>query len=250
MKRRVVLKAGGVLGAVSLLPSYAQNQARVHVAYFDDFAPMSFKTPQGEMGGIFIETLNHVAKASGVIFNHSGFPWQRAQNYVKAGELDALCAWNSAERKEYMWFASTPVIEQTMGIYHRPNDERVKAIKSVQDMRALIQGSYLGNGYAKQFLEPHLLKWQADITSVLRLVAADTLDIFVEGELIGKDAIKKFGLQGKLAFTPLPFLDPASSYFGLRKAYDKASQIVERVDEALSHARKSGALGVIYKKYV
>ncbi|QDL53963.1 substrate-binding periplasmic protein [Rhodoferax aquaticus] len=250
MKRRVLIGAGSLLGAAVLLPTQAQTVVKVRMAYFEDFAPMSFKTPKGDMAGIFIETLNHIAKASGVAFQHSGFPWQRAQNYIKAGELDALCAWNSVERKEYLWFASTPVIEQTMGIYHRPKDARVQAIRSVQDMRALAQGSYLGNGYAKQYLEPDLIKWQADMTSVLRLVAAESLDIFVEGELIGKAAIEKHGLQGKLAFTPLPFLDPVRSYFGLRKSFDKAQHIVERVDGALGQARKSGALGIIYKKYV
>jgi polar amino acid transport system substrate-binding protein len=250
MNRRELLIALSLPGACVVNSVQAEVGTFVRVAYFEDYAPMSFKKPNGDMTGIFVETLDLISVPSGMAFSHQGFPWVRAQKNIKDDRMDALCTLPTPEREEYLTFTTQPIVENTMGVYHRPDDARIKSIKSVQNMHGLIQGNYLGNGFAKQYLEPDLIKWQSNISSVLRLVAAEALDVFVESELIGKDVIRKYALAGKLAFTPLPFLQPVKSYFGLRKSFANMDHVLASVDTALEAARKSGALAKIYKKYV
>ena len=222
----------------------------VRMAWFDSFAPLSFKDAQGVMKGILVESLNAVGALCNIAFEHHGFPWLRAQENVRSGQMDAVCTLPTRERLEYLTFTRLPVAEQRIGIYHRSNDPRIKGIQSVQDMRAFKQGSYRGNGFAKEFLEENLISFQNDLESVFRLIALGSIDIFVDGELAAKDTFVRYGLADKIEFTPASFLHPVDYHLGLRSNFEHAAAVLARLDGAIGAARRSGVLAAIYRKYV
>ncbi len=227
----------------------AQAFAPVRVGYFDKYAPFSQRSDSGVMSGVLIEGLELVGQACGVSFEHSGYPWARAQAMVERGELDAFCTVRTQARAVYAEFCTAPIASVSYGIFHRVDDLRPLSVKSVQDLRPLRQGTYRGSGYSKENLEPERMDIDNDQESILRRIAMGNLDTFVESEITTQGKVRELGLADKLRFTPAPFLPKAEYCFALRRTHPDLAQIISRMEAATQAARKSGALQAILTKY-
>ncbi len=248
-RRQTLFVLPAALGSALLYrPGLAQT-APIRMGYFDKFAPFSHKDAAGHMHGLLIECMELVAALAGVALEHHGFPWARAQLMVKQSELDALCTVATAERNVYAEFCPTPLIRLPIGVYHRRGDPRIAHIHSVADMRSLRQGSYVGSGYAKEYLDADRLSLEPDQDAVLRRLLNNTLDVFLQSELVTWQRIKALGLADRLQFTPLPFLPPAAYSFGLRRNFPDASSVVARMEAAIQVAHKKNALEALVARY-
>jgi len=219
------------------------------MGYFDKYAPLSQRNANGTVTGILIDSIELVGRACGVQFEHSAFPWVRAQMMVERGDLDGFCTVRTRTRLLYAEFCKSPILRVDFGVFHRSDDLRPLSVRSVEDLRVLRQGTYRGNGYARQNLEYDRMEIENDEESVLRRIARGTLDSSVEGDVVTPLKIKALGLTGKIRFTPLPFLPKAEFCFGVRKSLLEASRIVASMEAATQASRRSGALQAVLAKH-
>ena len=248
MNRRELLLAAATSCAV--IPWGAAGAASwLRVGYFDKYAPFSQKKDDGSMAGMLVESLDLIARAANVKLEHHGYPWARAQLMVERGELDGFCTVPTRSRSEYVLFCLTPVVTMEYGFYHRKEDLRPTRVKSLEDLRELVQGTYRGSGYTKEYLEEERMIYLNDEETVLRRIALGTIDTLVEGEYVGAARVKNLGLEDRLQFTPAPWLPKANFCFGIRKSHRDAESIVAKMEAATVALSHSGELNRIAEKY-
>lgn len=248
MNRREFLLAAAVSG-VAMASRSAEAATLLRVGYFDKYSPFSQSKDDGTVTGLLIESLDVIARSANIKLEHYGYPWARAQVMVERGELDAFCTVPTRGRSEYALFCQTPVVTMDYGFYHRKDDLRPGKVKSLEDLRGLVQGTYRGSGYTKEYLEEDRMIYLNDEETVLRRIALGTIDTLVEGEYVGAARVKSLGLEDRLHFTPAPWLPKAHFCFGIRRSYSDAESIIKRMDAATSAALRSGELKAIGAKY-
>lgn len=248
MNRRNFVLSTALLGAAfSMANSKAATALRV--GYFDKYWPFSQLKDDGKMAGLLIECLDLISRSANVPLEHLGYPWARTQVMVERGELDAFCTVPTQGRKNYALFCPTPVISMEYGFYHRADDERPTMVKSLEDLRSLVQGTYRGSGYSKEYLEVDRIIFLDDEETVLRRIALGTIDTLVEGEYVGAARIKNLKLEDRLRFTPAPWLPKANFCFGVRRSLSEADSIISKIEAATQAAARSGELKAIAAKY-
>jgi len=235
--------------ALAPLAGRAEPAARLRMAYFDRYPPLSNLGDTGQMHGLLIDLVNAVGARAGLRFEHHGYPWARAQAMVERGELDGLCTNATPARKAYALFCDTPLVVTSMGLFFRRKDSRPRHLNSVPEMRALRQGSYRGSGFAQQHLEPEHIVFDHDAESVLRRIALGDLDIYVADDLVTRSQIRRLKLSQQLDYRPLGFLPPSRYRWGLRLSYPDAGALVRRMEAATQQAQQAGALRAILKRY-
>lgn len=248
MNRREFVLAAAMVGAVTPWRG-AEAAANLRVGCFDKYSPFSQSNDGGRMTGLLIESLDVIAGAAKIKLEHHGYPWARAQVMVERGELDAFCTVPTHGRSEYALFCPTPVVTMDYGFYHRKDDLRPGKVKSLEDLRGLVQGTYRGSGYTKEYLEEDRMIYLNDEETVLRRIALGSIDTLVEGEYVGAARVKSLGLEDRLSFTPAPWLPKAHFCFGIRRSYPDADSVIKRMDAATILATRSGELAAIGAKY-
>lgn len=228
--------------------AFAQGSP-IRVGYFDSYWPMSRRQADNTMDGALVDCLRAVGRKARIELEHHGYPWARVQQMIQRDDLDAFCTVRTDERQKYALFCNTPVMSVAFGLYHRANDPRPSQVKSIADLRQFRQGTYLGSGYSRQYLENDRLQFDKDEASVLRRIALGNLDTFVEGEYVKSTLVKDLGLADQIRFTPLAFLPPADYCFGLRRSFAEAQSIVERMESAVMACKGSGELQAVVAKY-
>ena len=248
MNRREFLLVAALSG-VAITGRSAAAGTSLRVGYFDKYSPFSQSNADGSMAGLLIESLDVIARSANIKLEHHGYPWARAQVMVERGELDAFCTVPTRGRSEYALFCQTPVVTMDYGFYHRQDDPRPARVKSLEDLRELVQGTYRGSGYTKEYLEEERMVYLNDEETVLRRIALGTIDTLVEGEYVGAARVKSLGLEDRLHFTPAPWLPKAHFCFGLRRSHGDADLIIKKMDVATNAALRSGELKAIGAKY-
>lgn len=247
MKRRELLLTA--LASVCVVQRALAEGGPIRVGYFDSYWPMSRRQTDATMDGALVDSLRVVGRKARIELEHHGYPWARVQQMIQRGDLDAFCTVRTDERKQYALFCNTPVISVAYGVYHRANDLRPLQAKSIADLRQFRQGTYLGSGYSKQFLEYERLQFDKDEASVLRRIALGNLDTFVEGEYVKSTVVKELGLSEQLRFTPMAFLPTADYCFGLRRSFPDAQAVIERMESAVIASKAAGELQAAVGRY-
>lgn len=227
-----------------------ESNLLVRMAYFDKYAPLSQRNTDGSVSGALIDCIDLVGRACGVGFEHSAYPWVRAQLMVERGDLDGFCTVPTLARRAYAEFCKSPVVQAEFGIFHRIDDPRPLAVRSLEDLRGLRQGTYRGNGYAREYLEYDRMDIENDEESVVRRIALGTLDAAVEGNLVTPLKIKKLGLSDRIRYTPLSFLPKADFCIGVRKSLPNVAQVVANMERAIQTTKQSGALQSALAKHL
>ena len=241
LKRREFVQASFALTSMLGPVGAVRADGLLRVAYNANGWPISRQSASGEVEGLLVDAVVQLAQRADFGVSHKALPWARAQAMVKEGELDAFCTTVTAERMIYAIFAPTPLLVLRNGVFHRKDDPRPALLRSVESMRPLRQGSYLGNGYVKRYLEADRIINATDKLTVLRQIAQGQLDVFVESEFTAALLRERPELLEKLQFTPLSFLPAIDYSFGIRRSYPEAQRMVDRVEAAIKSLRRSGA---------
>ena len=252
IRRQVLKSLAAALGLA--LPSRwgsasTASGAPIRMAYSDKYAPLSTQGGTGSAIGLLVDAVNQAGQHCGLEFESGAYPWARAQLLLRQGDADGFCTVPTRDRKAYVAFCATPIVSVRHGVFHRADDLRVLHVRSLEDLRQFRQGTYRGNGYAAQYLEYDRLRLDNDAASVLRRIALNDLDTFVEAEVAVADNLKEFGLTEQIRFTPLNFLPPADFCFGLRRGFPDAEALVLKMEAAFKAAERNGTLAALRKRY-
>jgi ABC-type amino acid transport substrate-binding protein len=220
----------------------------IRMAFNGNFQPFFYREKGGVFTGILVEIFDRLGPGAGLHFEYEDLPWARAQQMVRAGHLDGLCTMSTAERRSYIEFAPTPVVEEPTVIVYRAGDTRVETVEVPGGLGRLRFGVPLGNGWAKEILPDAQIEWAADIDNLLDMIAMGRID----ASLLGLWTVQAhLARDSKLAYRVLSIPSRDSAFrFGLRKSFPHCQEIVAKVDQALQGMRGAGAIDEIVRRYV
>lgn len=135
----------------------AADEAPFSIAYMEHFAPISKKTKTGDMQGILIDVMDEaLGKRLGMKISHHGYPWARAQDYLKQGQHDAIITMPTAERAKYGVFGKEPVLLRSYFIYTQKDSALIpdfKGIQTLSDLKPYKRVDFIGNGWTTAYME-------------------------------------------------------------------------------------------------
>jgi len=225
-------------------------QSTLKIVYFESYSPFSWKE-NNQMHGILIDVLNEaLQKRMGIPVTHEGYPWKRAQMMVRRNIADAFATVPTPERKEYTVISNEPVILATFTMFINKNDsktEQFKKIKKIDDLKKFKLGQYIGSGWANKKLANMEVMWTSKLSSVLKMLANQRFDIFIDTSQVVRYNIKKMGYQSQIIEIPT-ILDsaPFKLCIGKKSPY---VHILLKFDETMKEIREEGKLQAIYNKY-
>ncbi len=192
-----------LLGTSLFLNPHGLAQSPFKIAYFDNYAPYSWLDDDGNMRGIFIDILDEViGNRMKRPIQHAGFPWARAQQYVRLGDYDAMVAPITNERKSYTHISDQPVLNSRMAIFTKASHPRMLELertRSIDDVKTFDFVTQLGDGWARENLSAMNVQYVSDLDTVLRMLSQDRAELFIEESLVTHWNLKNLGLADKIA---------------------------------------------------
>lgn len=229
------------------------GNASLRINYFEGFPPLSFREANNPMTGILVDTLDEIlGRRLGLALTHTGLPWARAQESVRAGMADALCTVPTDGRQRYCDFSAETVLVSTMHVFYGVNNPRrseLAHIRTLNDLKSFSQGDYIGNGFAELTFKDLAVEWSPRLETVLIKLATGRNDIFAGNMLVAKYLIRQLGLGKELTSHPIDLGDTTVFHLGIRKTYPAAADILARYDAELRQAKADGIINSIIARY-
>ncbi|TWB24685.1 ABC-type amino acid transport substrate-binding protein [Nitrospirillum amazonense] len=261
MDRRALLRGAGSAGLGLALGPWAARAAvaPLRFVYADNVVPFSYADADGNATGLLKDDVDVVTSAAGYSQTTSLMPWGRAQATVRAGQADGFCTVPSADRAVYVQFCLQPVMTSDIGIWHRRDDDRFKAVGGLEELAAFRLGSYVGNGWATEHMGAiPTLAVVPDPVSVLKMLAAGRIDAWAAHSdtnlrklMSGRgrffifrnpgltEVIQNNGWDGRIRILPHP-LAVEDQYMVFSRHLDP--EVRERLDAGLERLAADGTL--------
>lgn len=133
-------------------------EPRMTFVYMTNYAPFSFENEQGEVTGIQPEVVENLAKRLGIKVRHELHPWNRSQQLVRQGKVDAMLTTPTAARHEYAVFAREETTPNLWNLFVRKGNtaiiEQLPGLNGLDDLKRFRLLDFLGNGWTKLFMKP------------------------------------------------------------------------------------------------
>lgn len=237
--------------ALIAFTAQASNKPAIRIAYFDNYAPYSWLDDDGEMRGVFIDILDEViGKRMGVPVQHTGLPWARAQQYVKAGEQDALIAPVTAARRDYANVSRQPVLNSRMALFTdalHPRMADLQQTRSLTDINSFSFVTQLGDGWAAENLPDNKVQYVTDLNAVLRVLSVGRADLFIESSLVAHWNLRKLGLSGNVVEVEGVTIEQTPYHLLISKQSNL--QILDEFDRHMLAFIQSGDLERLLQRY-
>lgn len=218
----------------------------------EDRRPMSWIGADGEPQGLKIDILNLVLGKAGIPVRHQCLPWARAVQSVYNGEADGLLSVASEERRQWIKFAATPMIEDEARLYFRrdhPSAKLIAAIKTVEDMGAFKVSDALAGAWSAANAPNLLLDLVPNQPIAFRKMLNRRSDIAIINELAANALIRMEQAHDELAYVKAP-VNPRSRYhIGLRANIPDCETLLKRFDEIARSPEMAETLSTVCAKY-
>ena len=251
-RRSFIVGGACVAGVVSssMVERASAEVGALRFAYFDEFAPLSFRDDTGDMAGLLVEAVDLVAREAGTTVQHLGLPWARAQRDVANGEADALCTNPTPSRRDYMLFCETPLVVNRQVALHRRGDQRFQGFRQRSDMSGITLIDYLGNGIIEEQLGGIAdITWVTDQVSAHQMVAIGRGDAFIVSEIEARHVVDAEGLQDSLDYTVLEFMSSDRYTIGIRKSLAGVENVVASLETSIQSNVANGLLPELISEY-
>jgi len=263
MHRRAFLS--GVIGA-GLLPladalaageskGYAPTQGTLRINYYHQWQPISYSDEGKAAQGMLISVLDAVLDdRMGVDVIHTGLPWKRAQYDVKMGQADALCAFPSPARKDYLLFTNESSFELEVVFFCRKDSlasEVLRASSSFEDLYPLKFGDLLANDWAKQKLKDHSnVTFAPNLLELLKSLIHNRIEVVMAPDHIGRFLLSQLEGADDIIYQRKGYIGRRTPmHLGVRKDYPGVIRFIERFDRVMADFKKSGGRDEVINKF-
>lgn len=176
-------------------------------------------------------------------------PWKRSFHYLKDGTVTALCAgFKTPERETFCIYPHEPLSMETNVIFSVGDTKH--AINSLEDLRGLAVGVTAEYSYGPTFdafegLDKHILPTD---TKLLGMLQHGRLDVAVGNRIVLNHLARELGTANNLK--PLYVLNSMPQYLIFSRSLgQKAQEIADRFDQAMSQLHENGTLKRIRSHY-
>jgi ABC-type amino acid transport substrate-binding protein len=237
-----------VAGLISLAAfSAGAAEPKLPLIFVDhDVPPNAGRRPDGTVWGRRIAAVRLAAQVAGFSVSVEILPWVRAQEAVRDGTADLLCAPVTPEREAYALFCKNKLMDCRHYFFFRksgPVAPIVDQIRNKRDLAPFRIATYIG----MQFPDLGRVQQPTDVfvphaRQALQMIAADRADIFIgEAEPTGF-VLKELNMEDQ--FDRRELVDPnlTDHHIAVSRARSDAAQIVDRLDRAIDIIFTDGRL--------
>lgn len=220
----------------------------MRIVYAQGYEPLSWKDEEGKAKGIEIDFLEAIlSRRMGLSIQHETYPWARSQMMVKKGDRDAFLTIPNAERRTYTEITKLPLFSTNYTLFtgaSNPKKEALRAIRSLEELKSMEGLRHImitGGGWHTTHLgEVKSMQQVTNSTQVLKMLAMNRADVYVEQAALVNYQIKILRLRGQILEIPT-----VMTKVDWHLCIGKKSPFVEllpQLDKVLENMRKEGAL--------
>ena len=212
----------------------------------EHYPPYEMERPVNNLRGFDYEVLQRVAEVMGLNLEIKFYPWKRAINYAKSGQiLGILTCAHQEEREKFITF-SDPISEFDDGYYYR-HTFRPKEITTLADFIGTRVGSVDGYESYKALQKAGAKPIAANTTELaIKMLINERFDYLHLGKQATDFIIKNQGLSQAFRFVTL---ERQSFYFCFSKRHPMTPTLHEPFNKALQQVKDSGDYQLIHDKY-
>ena len=225
-----------------LVASQDEPSHRLVFAGNKELAPLVFTNGE-KAAGLVVDIVHAVADRVGLDVHMVAMNWDKAQQLMRAGEIDALVQINPSAERELWYYFSDPLLKSEFVIFRK--SQRV----AIQDMDSLC-GLSVGveeKGYPRMLLGNHpeivlqtIPNWQHGF----QLIASGDLDALVVDRWVGEYQLFLSGVQG-ISAAPQP-IETQFSSIAVAKGNDA---LLEKINQGLHLISQDGTRERIEEKW-
>lgn len=229
---QLVLVLWATLACLLLHPAGARART-VTVGVYEN-PPKVFTSEEGHPSGIFIDIIEHIAKAEGWTLRYVPGTWSEGLERVGTGEIDLMpdVAY-TAEREKLYAFNKIPILSGWSQVYARKgsgiqsildlNGKRVAGLENTIQLETMDR---LAKSFGLKITQVPVSNYKTE----LEMIAAGQVDAGVTNRYYGLMFARKAGLED----TPIMF-DPAPYLFAATKdAPEETLRLLQIIDSHLS----------------
>ena len=180
--------------------------------------------------GIDLELTLETLKRMGYEYEVGFYPWGRCLEMMKKRSADVIVsAYYKDERTEYLIYPDEPLSYSVFVAFVL----KESPIKSAEDIVGKSTSYVKSYYYGKDFERLPVRKIPVSSSDIeFEMLKARRVDMVIEEYFVGKELVKKHGLEGKVRIIPLPqYLRPIASYaaFAKKPGYEKLAKEFSKV---------------------
>ncbi|WGL60722.1 transporter substrate-binding domain-containing protein [Pigmentibacter sp. JX0631] len=238
------------------LKTYSSEDNFIKIAYYENFFPFSIKQ-DGVLKGIFVEYIEYLFSLSNDYkIISDGFPWERAQDYVRKNMYDAHITLKNPAREEFLLSSNSIIFEDSLVLIYSINNKNFKDIEKISKLDTLKSYSindYLGNSRINMYPEEKgfKLKLSSNIEDCfLKLFKGDG-DVIITSKVIADLEIRK-KYKNILKIKNINFLNETKVkyFFMIRKTRKDADNILKIFEKNIKKDKNKEKFNAIYNKYI
>jgi ABC-type amino acid transport substrate-binding protein len=258
MKRRAAYSRRSVLTGLAAVGLGLGKAPAAHATttllfvHGEDRRPMSWIGADGEAQGLKIEILDLLLGEAGIRARHQCLPWARAVQSVYSGEADGLLSVTSPERRRWIKFADTPLIEDEARLYYRrdhPRAAQLAAIRRMEDLNAFKLSDALAGPWSAVNAPNLPLDLVPNQPIAFRKMLNRRTDIAIINELAALALVRAEQAEGEVAYVKAPVNSVTRYYIGLRASLPESGGLVTQLDEIARRPQMREALSSLCAKY-
>jgi polar amino acid transport system substrate-binding protein len=229
----------------------ASDEARFSIVY-DSFARFIY-TENGQPQGLYVDIMTEAIESRlGVPVDFIRQPWQRGEFSVENGSEDAMITLATPDRLAYAAASEEPVAESRIGLFtaaDHPRFEEMKGITSLEELSDFRILTYLGDGWARQFLSGLDVDFDGkDLDAILKKLMWGRGDVFVQIEDVTRHYIAELEYSDEIVQVPGVRLGEIRFRLLISKASPFVS-LLPRIDATLREMRQDGTMDQLKQKY-
>ncbi len=215
----------------------------------ENYPPFNIIDDQGQLTGLDIEIVKKAAKVAGVRLKIKLYPWGRALDLVRHGDVAGVfnCG-KKPEREAFLLYPEIPIRYVAFAFFVNEHVKgKIERIKDIGNQEVGVVRDYF---VSKEFNDdPAIEKYYAvDMKQLFLQVAGNRRKIAVHSWIAGAYEIKRLGIKKLRAFL---YKDAPTypSYLAFSKASPQGKEAYEKFSLSLKQLEKEGFIDKIYQKY-
>jgi polar amino acid transport system substrate-binding protein len=240
--------------------SIAQLHASEAFLWVDDadYEPYIYETENQQVKGLYRDIMVEVFNRMEVPLEYAVYPWKRTQALLENGKADAIISIATPKRLVYL-DATDPVVHMNFHVFARSDNPKIKqimAIESIKDLKGLHIVDYLGTGWHEKNFKSFTVDKAPNFTSAILMLAKNRADVFVDGRIVVKYAIKELikdpanPVKGLKSVVENPHSLETIPYSLLIRKDSKYLSIIPKFNETLKEIRRDGTYDKILNQYI
>lgn len=231
-------------------PAWAQPRARVRLAA-TVFPPYVLEAGHPLGDGLDVDMARAALQPAGLDVELVRVPWRRALAQLQAGEADfTIGIRDTPERRRYLSFTRGYGDPVRHGFYtRREQGLQLRHLSDLSGRRIGVVGGYAFPAALTPWLSQPASQ-PANLTVLLRMLAAARFDVAVVNELPGLWLVRELGLEAVLTRQPLRHDSGQQTHMGVALASPLAARLLPALEQGLERLNGNGQWQRLTRHYL